>query len=461
MIDLKQATISLKGKTLFENIDLCFESNVNYVIQGANGSGKTTLLKLIAGNILPKSGQVSYSFIDSALAWERQYDMRKKYVHLVPVHALHELIGGSNLYYQQRYYSIGDTNIARVRDYFGASLENLKHFHFPESLSIDSLLDLELTRLSNGQVKKVVIIRQLLRNIPKVLLLDYPFEGLDVESRLALSGFLDHLAINQEIQIILTDHYHALPKCITKRIILENFKIKTIESFRASSRAFNRPSGLHASQKSESPALVEIKDLRIQYGNKVIIDNLTWRINKGERWALTGKNGSGKTTIFSLIFADHPIAYSQNVNLFGKRRGSGESIWDIKKRINYLGPEQIHFLNVTNSPLTVREYLSDQSPEAEDNARTNLISFFSAQKLMQNQMRHLSSGELQLVLLLGVFLSKKELLLLDEPFQFLDQQQKEKVSDYLNNYLDASATLVLITHYEADIEKWTNHRLHL
>ena len=206
--------------------------------------------------------------------------------------------------------------------------------------------------------------------------------------------------------------------------------------------------------------VVEMEDLTIAYSGKKILSNLNWRINKGERWALTGKNGSGKTTLFSLIYADHPMAYSQRVFLFGKRRGSGESIWDIKKRINYFGPEQIHFLNPKALTLSAREYILMQThkdPERLD----KLIDFFNAEGYIHSPLRFLSSGQLQLALLMNMFLDDKELLLLDEPFQFLDPHNHEKVTHYLNHYLDKDITLVLITHDEKDVVKWTQLRKRL
>jgi molybdate transport system ATP-binding protein len=203
-----------------------------------------------------------------------------------------------------------------------------------------------------------------------------------------------------------------------------------------------------------------MQNLTIEYSGKKIIKDLDWRINKGERWALTGKNGSGKTTLFSLIYADHPMAYSQKVFLFGKRRGSGESIWDIKKRINYFGPEQIHFLSPKAITDTGREYILMQAHKNPERLN-KLIDFFNAENIIDQPIRFLSSGQLQLVLLLNMFLDDKELLLLDEPFQFLDPDNHEKVTHYLNHYLDKDITLVLITHDEKDVVRWTQLRKRL
>lgn len=212
-------------------------------------------------------------------------------------------------------------------------------------------------------------------------------------------------------------------------------------------------------ENKNTEPVVEMQDVKIQYGDKVIFRHLYWKINRGERWALTGRNGSGKTTLFSLIFADHPMAYSEKVFLFGKRRGTGESIWDIKKRISYLGPEQLHFLDHVTEQLTTREYLEKYTPSTE---RLNgLVDYFQIHALLSKKLRQLSNGQLQLILLMALFLSQKELLLLDEPFQFLDPHYKKLVSDYLETHMDESVTLVLITHYDSDVEKWTNHRMTL
>jgi molybdate transport system ATP-binding protein len=65
----------------------------------------------------------------------------------------------------------------------------------------------------------------------------------------------------------------------------------------------------------------------------------SWEILTGQYGAIVGPNGSGKTTLLSLTAGDHPQAYANEIYLFGKRRGSGESIWDIKARIGVISSE--------------------------------------------------------------------------------------------------------------------------
>jgi len=458
MISLNDISFSVRGTAIFKQLNLHLESDVSYLITGKNGIGKTTLLNLLAGKNQPKSGLVIYDFIDSSLTWDEKYELRKKYIHYVPTHALHELMSGPDLYYQQRYYTIEETTpIPTVKDFFGERYNKLREFDFPTSFNIDHLLKLELPRLSNGQFKKIIILKQLLDNLPKILLLDYPFEGLDLTSRIKLKEFLDHLATHHSIQLIITDHNHPqIPNAITKTIELTSSSCEITNRTQSELDSTSLPQAIAPTKETEP--VVEMRNLKIQYGNSIILKNLNWKINRGERWALTGPNGSGKTTLFSLIYADHPMAYSEQVYLFGKRRGSGESIWDIKKRISYLGPEQIHFLDSTTSLLTVHAYLTSKH---EPGIVNTLVYFFKIQHLLSKRLKQLSNGELQLVLLVALFLSQKELLLLDEPFQFLDPIQKARVNEYLGNHLDENITLVLITHYEGDVERWTNHRMTL
>lgn len=459
MIELNEVTVVKSGRKLFRNFSFQFRPAEHWVIQGDNGAGKTLLLQLIAGVTHPVEGQVVYSFIEGK-DWDSLYTQRLEKIHFIPTHWLQAFLSGhQGLFYQQRYYSMDDSMLPKVRDLFGEDVMTEEAFTFAGSFDISPLLDLPLTRLSNGQLKKVIILRQLAKNIPRVLLFDYPFDGLDAESRKDLNSFVDALANRFGIQIIVVDHGHTLPRVINRRLLLDNFQIAEAGP---SHKISAGKSGTHISRNVDSKCepVVEMQKVTIAYSGKKIISDLDWRINKGERWALTGRNGSGKTTLFSLIYADHPMAYSQKVFLFGKRRGSGESIWDIKKRINYFGPEQVHFLDHQSKNASGREYIHTQ---CHTNIRRlpDLIGFFKAHDYIDQPMKMLSSGQLQLVLLMNMFLDDRELLLLDEPFQFLDAQNHERLNSYLHNYLSDETTLVMITHDEKDVAQWTQLRKHI
>lgn len=460
MIELKNITLIRAGRKLFDNFNLSIGKGEHWLIQGGNGSGKSLLLELIAGVATPASGIVRHDFIREG-DWDSLYHQRREKIHFIATQWLGSFLQGDDLFYQQRYYAMDDSRLPLVADVFGEDLPRLQSLQLSPRFNIDGLLRLPVTRLSNGQVKKLVILRQLVRNIPVFLLLDYPFDGLDRESRQELSAFLDDLARRFSIQLIIVDNGHLLPSVINRRLVLRSFRIGHIDHHYTPPKEDPHPAPTpQAQNRRAGEPVVEMHNLTIAYNGKKIIENLSWRIHAGERWALTGRNGSGKTTLFSLIYADHPMAYSQKVFLFGRRRGTGESIWDIKKRINYFGPEQIHFLDGNSLLLAGREYIRRQGHR--NAARLNdLVSFFNAGEYVDRPMKFLSSGQLQLVLLINMFLDDKELLLLDEPFQFLDPDTHRKVTAYLNRFLDKDVTLVLITHDEKDVARWTQLRKHL
>ena len=453
MISVKNATVIKSGLKLFENLNLEIESTKNYLITGPNGGGKTILLELLAGHIHASSGEINYDFLEGD-TWEERYWDRRRKVQLISTHATEKLIPATgDIYYQQRYYKIENDETTRVKDVLGAGIKNLSDT-FPPSLHIESLLDIEVNRLSNGQLKKVLLLQTLLKQKPHILLLDYPFEGLDIVSRQELCNFIDFISKEFSMQIILADHHAQLPQVINKRIDVVDFSIQHTDLAIPVSNK-HQP---ELAAKSSSTPVVEMKNLKIQYGDKVILENFDWIIKQGERWALLGKNGSGKTTVFSLIFADHPMAYREEIYLFGKRRGTGESIWDIKKRITYLGPELISFLNPHTITTSARNYIITQTRTTNLENLKSLITYFECATYIDKPVKNLSSGQLQMLMILISFMEEKELLLLDEPFQFLDIRQKELLSKYLQQHLHEKTTLILITHYEQDIENWTSLR---
>ena len=465
MISIQDVRAIKHGRPLFQDFHWTIRTGEHWVISGANGSGKSLLLEMMAGKLQLSNGKVAYDFVRET-DWDSYFKALHEKIQYIPAHAGHQLLRRhEGVFYQQRYYGSFNEDIPIVEEVFGPLLPQLKNLELSESLNIKPLLPLPITRLSNGQIKKVLVLKGLIEKSPHLLLLDYPFEGLDDQSRTDFSHFLDYIVKHHDLQLVLTDHYHHLPKVINRRLTLEDFRIQKQAAVKHPERAregAHKPrSQQPAPPLASNPPVVEMKNLRIQYGEKIILNDFNWTVRQGERWALTGPNGSGKTTLFSLIYADHPMAYSQEVSLFGKRRGSGESIWDIKERIHYLGPEVLSYLNPKHIRERAIDFIRDKQPELDEEAMKQLLDFFQAGNWVNLPVRQLSSGQLQLMLLLKCFLTKKELILLDEPFQFLDPQHKALVSEYLQNYLDKEITLLLISHYSEDIVRWTQQHMQL
>ncbi len=472
MIEFRNVMAGRPGLPLIKNFNWRIGDGENWLINGSNGAGKTLLLELLAGRVSPMQGEIKTDFITGD-TWDERFAQRKQLIHYVPTHAVQSLLKkDQHQYYQQRYYSIGDLQTPRVRDVLGGNGNDLRALNLPPEFSIDSLLPVEVNRLSNGQLRKLLLIRIMMPGIPRLLLLDYPFEGLDQASRVALCDFLDFLIGEHNMQVILTDQHNELPRRITHTLRMERFAmagqgvVKPDAVFFAYEGATaaamtaddSEPDGGAGTvvQSAPTDTVVQVRNLKIQYGDHVILKDFNWTVNKGDRWALIGRNGAGKTTLFSMIFADHPMAYSQDVYLFGRRRGTGESIWDIKRRISYLGPEQLSYLSPAHIPMTAHEYLRNAIRTWRASTFTSLVDAFDAGALLTLPVRALSSGQLQVMLIIKCLMTDCELLLLDEPYQFLDPQRKRALNEVLSTYLDPQKTMILITHYAADLAQWTN-----
>lgn len=174
--------------------------------------------------------------------------------------------------------------------------------------------------------------------------------------------------------------------------------------------------------------------------------DLDWTVNNGERWALSGQNGAGKSTLLSLVCADNPQSYACNIALFGNPRGSGESIWDIKKHIGYVSPE-LHRSYQRDLPAIriVASGLMDSvglyvKPKDEDMDKCRFwMKVFGLEGLEERGFLKLSSGEQRLVLLARAFVKDPELLILDEPLHGLDNYNRRLVKDVIEAF--ASETI--------------------
>ena len=268
---------------------------------------------------------------------------------------IYSLMDCKNMYYQQRW-NATDVEEAPVV----ASLLN----EFPEEqvvrytslFEIEHLLQKRILSLSSGELRKFLITRILMTE-PHILILDNPFIGLDVASREALDHMLVKMGEIAGLQTVLVlsnpDDIPewidwVLPVCqrtclpaMKRQLFLED-RILLHKLFPGLGvDQLNLPE--EEKKESDYEVAVHMENIEVKYGKQIILQHIDWEVKKGEKWALLGKNGSGKSTLLSLICGDNPQAYANRLILFGRRRGTGESIWDIKKRIGYLSPDMHTF----------------------------------------------------------------------------------------------------------------------
>lgn len=190
---------------------------------------------------------------------------------------------------------------------------------------------------------------------------------------------------------------------------------------------------------------------------------------RGDKWALSGENGAGKSTLLSLVCADNPQSYACDIRLFGRKRGTGESIWEIKKHIGYVSPE-MHWAYLKNLPTIeiVASGLHDsiglyQRPhEAQMEVCAWWMDIFGIAHLKDKPFLQLSSGEQRLALLARAFVKDPELLILDEPLHGLDTYNRRRVKKVIEAFCHRrDKTMIMVTHYEEELPDVITHRLHL
>lgn len=305
-------SVSLGAKPVVSSISFQILSGQKTAIVGPMGSGKTSLAKALAGRLF-RTGEVFFS--------SRNPDKR---AYVMLVEQQYQYKNRSNLsefYLQQRFNSSDCEDAYTVEE----ELAGLELGDWVSIFELEGLLKCPLIQLSNGENKRLQIVKSLAYQ-PDWLILDNPYVGLDVKGREILTKGLLSLD-SKGIQFILVSSPGDVPDFINQVIDLPSARV-----VEAKLAPLLRP-------LDPFETAVKMEKVQIKYGTKTILSDFSWKVNRGERWAIKGPNGAGKSTLISLITADNPQAYSQDITLFDRKRGTGESIWDIKRKIGYLSPE--------------------------------------------------------------------------------------------------------------------------
>jgi molybdate transport system ATP-binding protein len=467
-------TVRLNGNTVLNNISFTANAGETWAITGTSGSGKTTLLKAIAGKLL-HTGRITIG---------EETGVAKKIVLVEQQHHFKNLSNTNNFYYQQRFNSMDAEDAITVEDdlqHVLSKTHNTKDEldQLATQFNVKKLYTERLIQLSNGENKRVQIVKALLLH-PTILLLDNPFTGLDVESRKTLEAVLTTI-INKGIHVIIVASSSHLPHFITNVLSLshngfETYNIKKASSFNAGDHKKHfvlNNELLKALTRSEAETkfgfIVKMKNVQIKYEGKKILDNINWQVRNGERWSLSGPNGSGKSTLLSLINADNPQAYANEIYLFDRKQGTGETIWDIKKKIGFVSPElhlyfekNITCFHVVASGLFDTIGLFRKINEQQSALAFKWMQLMQIEHLKNKHLFQLSNSEQRLVLLARALVKNPPLLILDEPCQGLDDEQVLQFKNLVNEIcVTGNKTLIYVSHYSEEIPECVTNYIRL
>ncbi len=460
LLVIKQLCVNINGKEILHNISLDINKGEHWVIYGEAGSGKTLLAHCVAGN---HAFQGNIDFPD------QDAGEMKNYVFVVDQqHRFRDLRNQTNFYYQQRYNAFdADATITVAEDI--SSFEESGYHHLSkadllEAFHLSPLIDEPLIQLSNGENKRLQILKAVLGS-HKMLILDEPFTGLDPDGRRLLDDILLLLSASGQQLMLLTSRNHV-PVCFNKfgylhegRLIVlkgpEDFRIKSASANERTLREF--PNAISFSYPDFQFA-VRMNNVSIRYGEKDILEGINWEVKKKSCWALTGSNGAGKSTLLSLITADNPQAYANEIYLFDRKRGTGESIWEIKQKIGYLSPElQLYFDPYATVFMAVASGLFDtiglfrQLTSLQEKLVMEWLQFIDCAEYSNRLLTSLPAGLQRLILLARAMIKTPPLLILDEPCQGLDGAQTAFTLQTIDRYCARfEANLIFVSHYMQD-----------
>ncbi|MCQ2112894.1 MAG: ATP-binding cassette domain-containing protein [Bacteroidaceae bacterium] len=453
IIEIKQAVARHPMYRLDGAVDFEVCEGEQVAIVGDNGAGKSLLVDMITGAhpILDKGDAASYIRYDFSPSESNMVCDNVKYI------TFQDAYGGTegNYYYQIRF--------------------NQTEFDDKQHLYL----------LSSGELRRYQL-KNALQGNPRVLILDNPFIGLDVNARKMLDETLTQLIKETDMQVVLVlSKTDDIPGFVTHVVEVSRKKVGrkiTIEEFKANQQPV--PSRLLPKEKekaileleaeesdfmNDSDTVIEFNNVCIRYGERTILKDLNLKVRQGEHWALTGENGAGKSTLLSLVCADNPQAYANDIVLFGHKRGSGESIWDIKRNIGYISPEMHRaFLRDYPAIEIVASGLHDsvglyKKPKPEQMGVCEFwMNIFGVLQYKDTSFLKLSSGEQRLVLLARAFVKDPSLIILDEPLHGLDMKNRRIVKDIIETFCQRKGkTLIMVTHYQEEFPECIDHSIFL
>lgn len=449
---------------------LTLQAGESWAFVGANGSGKSSLARVLSGELNAAKGQLTNSFVRPVR---------------LSLEQLQKLVAEEWERNNTDLLSPGEDDTGRTT----AEIiqENAKDPHRCQQLAalfgITRLLDRRFKYLSTGETRKTLLCQTLMSQ-PDLLVLDEPFDGLDVDSRANLAQVLAGLHQQNCTLVLVLNRFDDIPDFIDNVGVLAECTLTHVgprsdilaEALVAQLAHSEQLAGMalpEADDAESKPSLVDgdplivLRDGVVSYNDKPILNHLSWEVKPGEHWQIVGPNGAGKSTLLSLVTGDHPQGYSNDLTLFGRRRGSGETIWDIKQHIGYVSSSLHLDYRVSSSvrnvilsgyfdSIGIYQAVSDR----QHSLAKQWLHLLGMEKLGDAPFHGLSWGQQRLVLIARALVKHPALLILDEPLQGLDPINRQLVRRFVDVLIGEGATqLLFVSHHAEDAPHCITNRL--
>ncbi|UIL51353.1 MULTISPECIES: molybdate ABC transporter ATP-binding protein ModF [Pantoea] len=470
-LQISQGTFRLSDTRVLTLNEVQLQRGESWAFVGANGSGKSSLARVLSGELSPLAGSVSSDF---------QRPTR------LSLEQLQKLVADEWQRNNTDLLSEGeeDTGLT-VAEVIQAEMQQPERCtQLARQFGIEQLLTRRFKYLSTGETRKTLLCQALMQQ-PDLLILDEPFDGLDVASRASLTGTLRSLQHPDFTLVLVLNRFDDIPEYIQQIGVLAECTLTHIgprqtilaEALVAQLAHSEQLLGMalpEADAPDQLPSLADdaprviLRNGVVSYHDRPVIDGLNWQVNAGEHWQIIGPNGAGKSTLLSLVTGDHPQGYSNDLTLFGRRRGSGETIWEIKQHIGYVSSSLHLDYRVSVNVLTVilsgffdsiglYQAASDRQKAL---ARQWLALLGMNNALADAPFHSLSWGQQRLVLIARALVKHPTLLILDEPLQGLDPINRQLVRRFIDVLIGEGRTqLLFVSHHAEDAPQCITHRL--
>ncbi|MHC0023024.1 molybdate ABC transporter ATP-binding protein ModF [Enterobacter vonholyi] len=470
-LHISQGTFRLSDTRTLTIADLTIRAGESWAFVGTNGSGKSALARALAGELNLLKGEYQSDFTRlTRLSFEQ----------------LQKLVSDEWQRNNTDLLSPGEDDTGRttaeiIQD---EVKDPARCQRLAEQFGITPLLNRRFKYLSTGETRKTLLCQALMSQ-PELLILDEPFDGLDVQSRAQLASLLASLNQQGYTLVLVLNRFDEIPEFIQHAGVLADCNLtETGEKTALLKQALiaqlahseqldgitlpepDAPSARHALDPHQ-PRIV-LRDGVVSYDDRPILNRLSWTVNPGEHWQIVGPNGAGKSTLLSLITGDHPQGYSNDLTLFGRRRGSGETIWDIKKHIGYVS-SSLHLdyrvsTTVRNVILSgyfdsigIYQAVSDKQHKL---AQQWLDILGMDNRVADAPFHSLSWGQQRLALIVRALVKHPTLLILDEPLQGLDPLNRQLIRRFVDVLISEGETqLLFVSHHAEDAPACITHRL--
>ncbi len=500
IVALHNVVLGQRGRSSIGPLTWTLHEGEHWAIVGPIGSGKALIAQAIAGVLSPQQGRIVTTLRGLR---ERQTTGAQAVRDQITYVPFSHRPGGGASFHQARWHADLETASPTVASMLsaagiwkqnpyevlpeaapsaGAPAEGpaaleARHANILARLEIAPLLSRRLHQLSDGEWRRVEIARALLR-APRLLILDDPLTGLDQAFRKKLDPALSEIATQDGIQLLIlmsegTEMMDTVTHVLSLdrgRIVAQGSKDEMSAQWgpMTSQRTDTAKSLLH-SPRTGAPLVIHLQSINVIHNGVQLLQNLDWTVRRGERWALVGPNGAGKSALLSLILGDHPQAYANRITLFGRPRGSGESIWEIKRRIGWVSPElhRYHPPHTTAFDIVCSGYfdsigLHRRCTEEQRVRAHRWIERMDLEDVAHSPFRHLPKGQQRLALIARALVKDPELLILDEPCQGLDPAHIVEVLRALDEVVrESSRTLIYVTHRPGEFPSGLTHILEL